>query len=97
MSKSTILMVCLSIAVGYILAASLNRTSAGQPPPPEAVGREGQVWRYQLMGTGDGPKPTLFLTDTVTGRVWSRETHDRASDEWRAYGSPATRPDRAPK
>jgi hypothetical protein len=49
MSKSTNLTVRLSIAVGYILAASLNQTSAGQPPVPEPVGQEGQVWRSQLM------------------------------------------------
>jgi hypothetical protein len=56
MSKSTILTVCLSISVGYIVATSLNRSSAGQPPLPKPVGQEGQVWRYQLMATENSLK-----------------------------------------
>jgi hypothetical protein len=97
MSKTTILTVCLSISVGYIVATSQNRSSAGQPPLPEPVGQEGQVWRYQLMQAGEGRTPTLFLTDTVTGRVWWRGTHETARDEWQAYGSPTAKPDRVPK
>jgi hypothetical protein len=98
MRKSTILTVCLSITLGYVLATSLNRTTAGQPPLPEPVGQEGQVWRYQLMFAGEGHTPVLFVTDTVTGRVWSRGTHERASDEWHPYGSPAAKAsERAPR
>jgi hypothetical protein len=99
MSKSTILTVCLSIAVGYIVATSLNRTSAGQPPLPEPVGQEGQVWRYQLMAAGDDSNPTLFLTDTGTGRVWRRWSSPRFDqDDWHPYGSPAAKTsERAPR
>jgi hypothetical protein len=63
MSRSTILIVFLSIAVGYILAGGFYRISAGQPPAPEAVAPDGQVWRYQLMQSGDNR--SVFLTDTV--------------------------------
>ena len=96
MSKSTFLVVCLSIAVGYILAMGLNRTSAGHPPAPEAFAKEGQVWRYQLMGAGQGSFPTLFVTfDTVTGRVWRRDSDERERGAWHSYGSPASvQPDR---
>jgi hypothetical protein len=85
MSKSTFLVVCLSIAVGYILATGLNRPSAaGQPPAPEAVAQEGQVWRFQLSQPSDSS--CLFLTDTVTGKVLARLINtDR---EWQAYVSP---------
>jgi hypothetical protein len=76
MNKSTILTVCLSISVGYILATSLDRTSAGQPPQPVPVGQEGQVWRYQLLATADSGSRVL-LTDTLTGRVWWRLTNER--------------------
>jgi hypothetical protein len=94
MSKSTILVACLSIAVGYILALGLNRTSAGQPPAPEAVAQEGQVWRYQLSQSSDGS--WVFLTDTVTGKVWSRIFN--GDHEWRALGSPTSaRPARVPR
>jgi hypothetical protein len=94
MRRSTILVVCLSIAVGYVLAIGLNRTSTGQPPAPEAVSQEGQVWRYQLSQSGDGS--WLFLTDTVTGKVWYRVVNrDR---EWQAYGLPTSvQPARVPR
>jgi hypothetical protein len=72
MSKSTILSVCLSVALGFILALALNRSSAGQPPPPEPVGQEGQVRRYQLSHPSNNYM-MVYLTDTVTGRVWTDE------------------------
>jgi hypothetical protein len=90
MRRSQILVVCLSIAVGYILATALNRPSVGQPPRPEPIAQEGQVWRYQVMGAGEGSFPTLILTDTITGRVWVRLTLPNARDDWRALGSPAS-------
>jgi hypothetical protein len=82
-----ILIVFLAIAVGYIFATALNRNSVGQPPAPEAVAQEGQVWRYQLMQSGDSS--SVFLTDTVNGRVWCRGL--RTDSEWQALGSPAER------
>jgi hypothetical protein len=98
MSRSTILIVCLSIAVGYILATALNRTFAGQPPPPEAVVQQGQVWRYQLTGAGGDSFATMFVTDTVTGKVWWRESDERERGAWRSYGSPASiQPDHVPR
>ncbi len=90
MRKSQIVVVCLSIVVGFILATALNRPSAGQPERPEPVGHEGQVWRYQVMGIGQEGYPTLILTDTVTGRVWVRLSQPNARDDWRALGSPAS-------
>ena len=87
MSRSTILIVFLSIVAGYILAGGFNRSSAGQPPAQEAVAPEGQVWRYQLMQSGDSS--LVFLTDTVNGRVWCRGL--RTDSEWQALGSPAER------
>jgi hypothetical protein len=89
MSRSQILVVCLSIVVGYILATALNRPTVGQPARPEPFAQEGQVWRYQLMGGGPGGYPSLILTDTVTGRVWIRESNPKISDEWHAFASPA--------
>jgi hypothetical protein len=74
MRKSQILVACISIVAGYILATALNRPSVGQPPRAERVEQVAQVLRYQLMGSGDGTSHRLFLTDTVTGRVWSRFT-----------------------
>jgi hypothetical protein len=99
MSTSTILTVCLSIAVGYILASALNRTSAGQPPPPEPVGQEGQVWRYQLLAAGVDSSPTMYLNDTVTGRVWWRSLNEHFDPSgWHACGSPTSKtPDRVPR
>ena len=82
MSKSTILSVCLSIAVGYIVATVLNRSSVGQPPPPEPVGQEGQVWRYQLMQTDDNRPAGLYLTDTVTGKDWYRGINLDGTWQW---------------
>jgi hypothetical protein len=89
MSKPTFLTVCLSIACGYILATALIRTSAGQPPAPQPVRQDGQVWRYQLMQAGEGNLPTLFLTDTVTGRVWWRGGDERDDNPWHTFTSPA--------
>ncbi len=40
-------------------------------------------------GSGGNGYPILVLTDTVTGRVWIRESQPSARDEWRALGSPA--------
>ena len=97
MSKSTILTVCLSITFGYILATSLNRTSAGQPPLPEPVGQEGQVWRYQLLAA-EATSPKVYLTDTVTGKVWWRVINDGIDANWHTCGSPAAKTsDRAPR
>ena len=90
MRKSQILVVCLSIIAGYIVATALNRPSVGQPPRPEPVAQEGQVWRYQLMGVGQEGFPTLVLTDTVTGRVWVRLSQPSARDVWHDLGSPAS-------
>jgi hypothetical protein len=87
MSRSTILVVCLSIAVGYILANGFNRSSAGQPPEPVAGALEGRVCRYQFSHSADGRYPAMFLTDTVTGRVWSRGFN--TDSQWHAFGSPA--------
>jgi hypothetical protein len=97
MSKSTILTVCLSISVGYIVATSLNRSSAGQPPLPEPVGQEGQVWRYQLMATENSLK--MYLTDTVTGRVWWRPINENSDQSgWHECGTPAAKASgRAPR
>jgi hypothetical protein len=96
MNKSTILTVCLSIAVGFILASALNRSSAGQQPPPETVGREGQVWRYQLLQASDNSYVRVYLNDTVTGRVWAHGM--KSDDKWLAFESPAASPsDRVPR
>jgi hypothetical protein len=48
MRKTQILTIGSSLLVGYLLAMSLNRTSSGQPPVPQPVAGEAQVWRYQL-------------------------------------------------
>jgi hypothetical protein len=98
MSKSTILTVFLSISVGYIVATSLNRSSAGQPPLPEPVGQERKVWRYQLLAAGES-NTRVFLTDTVTGRVWWRPANERFDPSgWHACGSPAAKTsDRSPR
>jgi hypothetical protein len=90
MKRSQILVVCLSIATGYIVATALNRPSAGQPARPEPIAQEGQVWRYQVMGAGEGGYPNLVLTDTVTGRVWIRSSNPKVRDEWNELGSPAS-------
>ncbi len=91
MRKAHVLVVCLSIAVGYILATALNRSSVGQSPPSGPVAQEVQVWRYQVICTGDARDyPTLTLTDTATGRVWVRDGHPNARDEWHSLGSPAS-------
>jgi hypothetical protein len=90
MPKSQFLLACILIVAGYILATALNRPLVGQPPRPEPVGEESQVWRYQLMSVGEGATPRLFLTDTVTGRVWTRFTHTNDRTGWLAYGSPAS-------
>jgi hypothetical protein len=68
MSKSTIVIAFLSITAGYIFATSLNRSSVGQPPARQTVAQDGQVWRYQLMESS--ASNLVFLTDTVSGRVW---------------------------
>jgi hypothetical protein len=86
MRRSTILTVFLSIAAGYVLAMALNRTSTGQPSVPEAA-VQGQVRRYQLTHAGDDRSPVLFLTDTVTGRVWWHGSN--VDTEWHAFGLPA--------
>ena len=96
MSKSTIPSVFLSIAVGFILATALNRSSAGQPPPPGPVGQDGQVWRYQLLQSSDNNYSGVYLTDTVTGKVWFHGMNRDGA--WFAFGSPAqVSPDRVPR
>jgi hypothetical protein len=40
--KSTILTICLPIAVRTRMAASLNRNSSGQPPLPERLDKKGK-------------------------------------------------------
>jgi hypothetical protein len=86
MKKSQIIVVCVSLAVGYIAATSFNRTSAGQPPAPQPVGQEVAVWRYQLTvpieGIYDG---YAILTDTATGHCWKRYHNE---DKWEDLGSP---------
>ncbi len=92
MKKSQIFAVCLSLLVGYVAATSLNHTSAGQPPAPQPAGQEGQVGRYQLMSAGEGFYPSIILTDTMTGRVWIRDSNPNIPEHWRALGSPASPP-----
>jgi hypothetical protein len=45
------------------------------------------VYRYQFNHSADGRYPVMFLTDTVTGRVWSRGFN--TDSQWHAFGSPA--------
>jgi hypothetical protein len=90
MRRSQIFIVSLSIVAGYILATALNRPSVGQPPLPTPVAQEGQVLRYQVTTAGGGSYPELFLTDTVTGRIWSRASNPDDNQGWHPYGSPAS-------
>ncbi len=92
MKKSQIVVVCISLVVGCIAATSLNHSSADQPPAIVPAGQEAPVWRYQLMSAGEGFYPSIILTDTVTGRVWIRDSNPNAGGDWHALGSPASLP-----
>jgi hypothetical protein len=87
MKTSQVLVVCLSLFVGYIAATALNRPSAAQPPAPQPVGQELSVWRYQLtvpvQGQFDG---SAIVTDTATGQCWRRFWN---GNDWQDWGSPA--------
>ena len=60
MNRSMVIIVCLSITAGFILANALNRSSVGQPLAPAAAEREGRVWRYQLSQSSEGRLPAFF-------------------------------------
>jgi len=90
MKSSQILIVALSLLAGYIAAATLNRTSAGQPPVPPIAGQDIAVWRYQLtvptQGNFDG---YAILTDTATGHCWIRHSTWLEKGQWTDIGAPA--------
>jgi hypothetical protein len=88
MRMSQVVVVCLSLLVGYIGSTSLNRPSSAQPPPPRPVGVDVSVWRYQTIAPTEGPfSGCLLLTDTVTGHCWIRRGYQ--GSKWEDYGSPA--------
>jgi hypothetical protein len=89
MKTSQVLVVCVSLTLGYIAASALNRPSFAQPPAPQPVGQEVAVWRYQLTVPIQGQfEDYVFLTDTATGHCWRRYKND---DRWDDWGSPAER------
>ncbi len=91
MRKPQILTICLSILVGYLLASSLNRSSVGQPPPPQPASQEAAVWRYQLTAPIEGGFSSyVILTDTATGHCWMHGFRDN-NGQWDDLGSPVGR------
>jgi hypothetical protein len=90
MKTSQILVVCLSLIVGYIAATALNRPSSAQPPPPQPAGHEPAVWRYQLTAPSGGAfGGVIILTDTASGRCWVRSGFQGAN--WEDLGTPVDR------
>jgi hypothetical protein len=88
MKTSQVLVVCLSLLVGYIAATALNRPSSAHPPqqPPN---QETAVRRYQLTVPSHGELENFaFLTDTATGHCWRRFY---TGNQWEDWGSPAQR------
>jgi hypothetical protein len=87
MKTSQVLVVCLSLLVGYIAATALNRPSSAQPPAPQPAGQEVAVWRYQLTAPIEGDlSGYAIVTDTATGHCWRRYSNQQRWEDW---GSPA--------
>ena len=91
MRKPQMFVVGLALVAVYVLAAFLNRPTAGQPPALEALPlhEPAAVWRFHttVVNTG-GSYPLLILTDTTTGHCWIRESSPQDDDEWRDLGTP---------
>ncbi len=49
------------------------------------------------MNAGEGFYPSIILTDTVTGRVWIRDSNPFVHGDWHALGSPASLPVERPR
>lgn len=83
MKTSQVVVVWLSLLVGYFAANALNRPSSAQPPAPQPVGQEGTVWRYQLTLPSQGQfEDYAFLADTATGHCWRRHKNGDGWDDW---------------
>jgi hypothetical protein len=93
MRKSQVLVVGLALMAGYVLAAALNRPTAGQPPALEALPAQqpAAIWRFHttVLNTG-GSYPLLILTDTTTGHCWMLESGPQEEEEWRDLGAPGS-------
>jgi hypothetical protein len=86
MKTSQIFVVCLSLLVGYIAATALNRPSSAQPQPPQPVGQEIVIGRFQLTVPIEGKSNgDAFLTDSATGHCWR---HIGIGDRWEDWGLP---------
>jgi hypothetical protein len=90
MRTSQVLLVCLSLLVGYMAATALNRSSLAQPPAPQPSRHDVAAWRYQLTAPENGAfSNIILLTDTATGHCWMRANYQGA--KWEDFGSPAER------